>query len=152
MQFNRPIVLAGLSVFALLIAGYILFIPKGEKPAAPSAPQTGQVEQVWKESTLSPETIAKANAAVLDYRQCLARETSAKAGGKGDSRSIANTILKACEDRLLPIKAAYDTEQVPAALSERYMRKTRSQGVQSVMLAVQAAQAQRAVAAEEAKQ
>ena len=148
MKFDRPIVLAGLSVFALLASGCSPSSTQDEKPAA----QAGQVDQTWHESTLSPETIAKANAAVLDYRRCLAKETSVKAGAKDDSRSIANSILKACEDRLLPIKAAYDAEHVPANLSERYMRKTRSQGVQSVMLAVQSAQAQRAAAEEEAKQ
>ena len=147
MKFNRPIVLATLSVSMVLAAGCNPSASKDEKPAA----QNGEVDQVWKESTLSPETIAKANAAVKDYRQCLAKETAAKAGGKDDSRNIANAILKACEGRLLPIKAAYDAEQVPAAISERYLRKTRSQGVQSVMLAVQSAQAQRAVADEESK-
>lgn len=150
MKINRPIVLACLSVSALLASGCGPSTPKDEKPTP--AAQAGQEDQAWRESTLSPETIAKANAAVLDYRQCLAKETSAKAGGDGDSRTIANTILKACEDRLAAIKTAYDAEQVPAALSERYMRKTRSQGVQTVMFSVQAAQAQRAVAAEETKQ
>jgi len=148
MQINRPIALACLSACVLLAAGCGQSSPpKDDKPAA----QQGQIDQVWHESTLSQETIAKANAAVKDYRQCLLKETQAKASGKDDSRNIANSILKACEDRLLPIKAAYDAEQVPDYLTERYIRKTRSQGVQSVMLAVQAAQAQRAAAEDAAK-
>lgn len=148
MKFNRPIVLAGLSVFVLLASGCGPSKPKDDKAATPSGP----IDQVWHESTLSPETIAKANAAVLDYRQCLAKETSVKAGMKDDSRNIANNIMKACEDRLLPIKAAYDAENVPATITERYIRKTRSQGVQTVMFSVQSAQAQRAVTESEAKQ
>ncbi len=148
MKFTRPIVLACLTAAILMSAGCDQSTPKDEKAAAPSE----STDQGWQASTLSEDTIAKANAAVLDYRQCLAKQTGAKAFGEGDSRSIANEILKACEDRLGAIKTAFDAEQVPASISERYIRKTRSQGVQTVMLSVQSAQAQRAAAAEESKQ
>jgi hypothetical protein len=111
--------------------------------------QSGQAEQQWQASTLSPETIAKANAAVADYRQCLAKETAGKNAERGDPRAIANVILKACEDRLPAIKTAFDAESVPPVISERYIRKTRSQGVQTVLLEVSAVQAQKAGEEEE---
>lgn len=141
MQLNPHILLPGLLSMGLFIAGCGPSTPKdANQPAA----QAEQIEQTWQESSLSKETIAKANATVLDYRLCLDKETKAQAGGEGDSRAIANNILKACEPRLGGIKEAFDAENVPAAISERYQRKTRSQGVQMVMFRVQAVQAQKA--------
>lgn len=141
MKLHPPIVLLGLLSMGLCIAGCG---PSTPKDTAQPAAQSEQLEQTWQESTLSKETIAKANAAVLDYRQCLDKETKIQAGGEGDSRAIANMILKACESRLGAIKEAFDAENVPANISERYQRKTRSQGVQMVMFRVQAVQAQKA--------
>lgn len=143
MKSHRSFALACL----LLLGGCQQSPPAADKPAA----QAEAIDQVWHASTLSPDTIAKADAAVLDYRSCLAKETAAKARVKGDSRDIANAILKACENRLPAIKTAYDAEQVPAAISERYIRKTRSQGVQTVMFQVQSAQALFAAQEEEAR-
>lgn len=142
MKPHHPLALASL----LLLGACQQSPPVAEAPAKAADP-----DQQWNATTLSPDTIAKANAAVADYRACLVKETSAKAKVKGDSRDIANTILKACEDRLPAIKAAYDAENVPAALSERYIRKTRNQGVQAVMFQVQSAQALLAAQEEEAK-
>jgi len=138
MQLQRPLALAGL----LLLAGC------QSAPVAEPAPAA--VDQEWHASTLSPATIAKADAAVLDYHQCLTRETQARVNERGDPRAITNTILKACEDRLPAIKTAYDAENVPAVIAERYIRKTRSQGVQGVLRQVSAIQAQRAGEEEEA--
>lgn len=141
MQFHRSFVLA-----CLLLAG-CQSAPEDQKQSA----QADQTSQEWQASTLSAETIAKANAAVLDYRQCLAKEAAARNQERGDPRAISNEILKTCEDRLPAIKAAFDAENVPAAISERYIRKTRSQGVQSVMFAVSSVQAQKAGEEEEAQ-
>lgn len=138
MQFHRPLVLA-----CLFLAG-CQSAPVEEKPAAP-------MDQEWHASTLSPATIAKADAAVRDYRQCLTQETLARDQERGDPRAITNTILQACEGRLPTIKTAYDAEQVPATISEHKIRQTRSQGVQSVLRHVSGVQAQRAGEEEEAK-
>ena len=89
---------------------------------------------------------------MLEYRKCLAAETQAQANGRNDPRQITNAILKSCEDKLPAIKTAFDAENVPATISERYIRKTRSQGLQSVLRAVEAAQAQRAAEEEDAKE
>ncbi|MCX7111339.1 MAG: hypothetical protein NTX45_14670 [Proteobacteria bacterium] len=119
------------------------------KPPAGTAQPSAQtdsapIDQEWKPSTLSEQTIAKANASVMEYRKCLGEETKARAGGRGDPRQITNTILKNCEILLPAIKAAFDAENVPAVISERYMRKTRSHGAQSVLRAVMGVHAERA--------
>ncbi|MDD5033299.1 MAG: hypothetical protein PHE55_00960 [Methylococcaceae bacterium] len=106
----------------------------------------------WHRSTLSEQTIAKVNAGVADYRQCLTDAIVAQAKDRRDPRDIANTILKTCEPQLPAIKTAFDAENVPANLSERYLRKTRSQGAQSVLRSVQAVHALRAAEEEDAKE
>jgi hypothetical protein len=116
---------------------------EAEKPPADPV-QSTPADQQWHPSTLSDQTIATANAAVLDYRKCLASETKATARDRGDPRVIANSILKSCESRLSAIKTAFDGENVPAAISERYQRKTRSQGAQSVLRTVMGIHAERA--------
>jgi len=113
--------------------------------------QSAPVESQWKPSTLSEQTIAKVNAAVRDYQKCLNDETLARVNDQADSRAIADTILRRCEHKLAPIKAAYDAENVPASISERYMRKNRSQGAQSVLRFVMAVQAMRSAEAAEAQ-
>lgn len=131
MPFYRSIVLA-----YLLLAG-CQSAPVDKQPPAPN-------DQEWQASSLSPETIAKAKAAERDYRQCLTKEIVARNQNRGDPREITNLILKACEDRLPAIKTAFDAEKVPAIISERKIRQTRSHGVQSVLRAVSEVQAQRA--------
>jgi hypothetical protein len=122
----------------------------GCQSAPVAEPPAAALDQTWHESTLSADTIAKANAAVQDYHVCLSLASKAHYPDRGDPRVITNQILKACEDRLPAIKAAYDTEKVPDVISERYIRKTRSQAVQSVLRNVSAVQAQRAGDEEEA--
>lgn len=139
------VIFSGLCALLLLAA-----CNSSTEPAKPLA-QADSPEQTWQPSTLSEQTIAKANAAVLEYRQCLSKEIGAKAEDRADPRDIANTILKNCEDRLPAIKTAYDAENVPAVISERYIRKTRSQGAQSVLRSVMAVHAMRAADEEEAK-
>ena len=144
-----------LKTLLLAISASLIFVGCDSKPEAGKSPnspsESTQIDQEWRPSTLSAETIAKANAAVLDYRKCLSEETKAKAENRADPRDIANTILKNCENRLPAIKAAFDAENVPAAISERYLRKTRSQGAQSVLRIVMGVHAERAGEEEEAK-
>ena len=113
--------------------------------------QSAPVKSDWKPSTLSAQTIAKANGAVRKYHQCLNDETLALADDRADPRAIADEILKRCEHKLMPIKAAFDAEQVPASISERYLRKTRSQGAQSVLRYVMAVHAVRSANEAEAQ-
>jgi hypothetical protein len=121
--------------------------------STPSAkPPSSQQPQEWKQSTLSPDTIAKVKAVEADYNQCLTAETKARAYGDSDPRAIANAILNTCEPRLVGIKTAFDAEQVPASISEHKIRQTRSHGAQRIMLDVQSVHALRAAEQAEAKQ
>jgi hypothetical protein len=115
--------------------------PITQKPAPESA---------WQASTLSEQTIAKANAAVLDYQQCLNVQAQQRVLQRADPRAIADAVLQACEARLGGIKAAYDAEHVPAAISERYMRQTRSRGAQNLLRFVMSVHAMRAGEEQEA--
>lgn len=110
----------------------------------PTQTDSAPIDQEWKPSTLSDATIANANTAVLNYNKCLTTETKARAADRGDPRAITNTILKSCESLLSAIKTAFDAENVPAVISERYMRKTRSHGAQAVLRTVMGVHAERA--------
>lgn len=105
--------------------------------------QSAPVEREWKPSTLSEQTIAKAQAATVEYQKCLDAETKKWLKKQGDPRAITNAILQQCENKLLPIKTAFDAENVPASISERYMRRNRSQGAQAVLRFVEAVYAMR---------
>lgn len=97
----------------------------------------------WQPSTLSEQTIARANGAIRQYERCLNSEALGGVKHRGDPRGLADRILRACEGHLEGIRAAYSAEGVPDAISERYMRKTRSRGAQSLMRFLQAVEAQR---------
>lgn len=140
----RPLVLA-----CLLLLGGCQSAPSC--PPTPVAAKPADPSQ-WAESTLSECTKNKVKAAIEDYNQCLTKQTQLRASGRDDPRSIANTILKDCEERLSPIKDAYDAEHVPEAISQRHQRQVRSRGVQKVLFAVESVHAQRAGEEEEAKQ
>ncbi|WP_045224889.1 hypothetical protein [Methyloterricola oryzae] len=119
--------------------------PKPEVKAQTEAPTDGQ----WHASTLSPDTIAKANAAVKDYQSCLNRETLTHVNDPLDCRVIADGVLKVCESKLSGIKDAFEKEGVPDSISQRYMRKNRSQGAQEVLRYVMSVQAARVGEAQE---
>jgi len=136
-----------ISAFALLLLSACQTAPTS-KPPEPQASESGE----WRPSTLSEQTIAKANAAVKDYQICLNEQAGKRAGEKTDPRRVADEILKVCEERLAGVKTAYDTENVPAAISERYMRKTRSHGAQGLLRYLMSAYAMRVAEEEEAAQ
>jgi hypothetical protein len=120
-------------------------------PVAPIPAPQEAVKSQWQESTLSPDTIQRANQTVRDYRQCLNDATLALLKVPGDPRALSDRVLRQCEDRLAPIKDAYDREGVPASISERYQRRTRSQGAQSVLRVLMEVAAQRASEQSEGK-
>lgn len=104
----------------------------------------------WQASTLSEQTIGRANAAVQEYQRCLNAEALAGIDRMGDPRPLADQVLHACEDRLAEIRSAHEGAGVPAGITERYLRQTRSRGAQSLMRHLQAVAAQRAAEAEAA--
>lgn len=99
--------------------------------------------QAWQPSTLSEQTLDQVNAGLRVYQQCANDETRAHLNDRMDSRKVTDVILKNCEDKLSAIKTAFDAEQVPASISERYLRSKRSMAAQQILRVVMATQAVR---------
>jgi hypothetical protein len=100
-------------------------------------------EGEWAPSTLSEATMTKTREAQRGYEQCLNEQLVKHLASDTDSRAVTDTILKTCEDRLNPIRAAFDAEKVPAAITDRYLRQQRSRAAQGVLREIMAAQAVR---------
>lgn len=127
MRFALSLLAAGMALTACQSAA--------EKPPEPS--------QEWRPSTLKEETLNQVHAGLRVYEQCVNDETRAHMNDKEDSRRVTDLILKNCEDKLLAVKAPFDAEKVPDAISERYLRSKRSQVAQQVVRVVMATQAVR---------
>lgn len=110
-----------------------------------------QAEGEWTPSTLSDATIAKVTEAKSAYGKCLDEELRKALSSDADPRALADAIMKTCEARLAPIKAAHDAEKVPAEITERYLRQIRSRGAQGLLREIMAAQAVRQSGADSAK-
>jgi hypothetical protein len=108
-------------------------------------------EGEWNPSTLSDASISQAQAAKLAYQQCLDAEMQKSLASSADSRALTDAILNACEDRLKPIRTAYDAEKVPASITDRYLKQLRSRGAQSVVREIMAVQAVRQANTDAAK-
>ncbi|WP_370525787.1 DUF2760 domain-containing protein [Methylococcus sp. BF19-07] len=110
------------------------------------APAFLHAEGEWQPSTLSEATLAKVHEAAKAYQDCLNEAFRAHVGEDVDSRLQTDRILHACENRLTPMKAAFDAEQVPDSISERYMRSYRTRGARDLVRLLMSAQAARAAA------
>jgi hypothetical protein len=117
------------------------------KPTAnkPELEAEAEGEKAWQPSSLSEQTIERVGAIATDYQKCLNGEIMAgAAASNADPRAVTDTVLRKCEAKLGPMKAAFDAEKVPDDLSNRYLRKTRTQGARNVLKFVMSAQALRA--------
>ena len=103
----------------------------------------GEIKQEWQPTTLKEATLNKVNAGLEQYQRCLNDETRAHVNDRDDSRRVADRILQRCEDRLTPVKAAFDAEKVPGVISDRYIRSKRSKAAQQVVRVVMSAEASR---------
>ncbi|WP_017365876.1 DUF2760 domain-containing protein [Methylococcus capsulatus] len=120
--------------------------------AALGAPALLRAEGEWQPSTLSEATLAKVHEAAKAYQDCLNEAFRTHVGEDVDSRVQTDRILHACENRLTPMKAAFDAERVPDSISERYMRSYRTRGARDLVRLLMSAQAARAAAAESASE
>lgn len=116
--------------------------------AALGAPTLLRAEGEWQPTTLSEATLAKVHEAAKAYQDCLNEEFRAHVGEDVDSRLQTDRILHTCENRLTPMKAAFDAEKVPDSISERYMRSHRTRGARDLVRLLMSAQAARAADAE----
>lgn len=116
--------------------------------AALGAPALLRAEGEWQPTTLSEVTLVKVHEAAKAYQDCLNEEFRDHVGEAVDSRLQTDRILRTCENRLTPMKAAFDAEKVPDSISERYMRSHRTRGARDLVRLLMSAQAARAADAE----
>jgi hypothetical protein len=108
-------------------------------------------EGEWEPATLSEATMRTTQQAKLAYDRCLGEQLQASIASEADSRAVSDAILRACEDRLTPIRTVLAGEKVPDALIDRYLRQQRSRAAQAVLREVMGSQAVRQAAKEAAK-
>jgi hypothetical protein len=106
-------------------------------------PAFGEGEEEWKASTLKDETLQKVQTALVGYQQCVNDETRLHINDKLDSRAVTDSVLKKCEEKLGAVKTAFDGENVPASVSERYMRSRRTHAARNILKTVMGIQALR---------
>ncbi|QFY42934.1 hypothetical protein F6R98_10185 [Candidatus Methylospira mobilis] len=101
----------------------------------------------WSESTLSEKTQQQIQTEALNYQKCLNQQLMAGFPTETDPRAVTDTILRRCEEQLIPIKKTFDAEKVPDEISNRYLRQKRTQGARNVLKFVMSAQAVKAAEA-----
>ena len=95
----------------------------------------------WQGSQLSPVTIETAQTATHQYHLCLDKEIKGIALAGKDSRAVTDLVLKKCEPALAPIRSAFAKENVQPVITNRYLRRKRTQAARNVLHAVMFAQA-----------
>jgi hypothetical protein len=127
----------------LLISG--LFLAGCQSAADKKADSAStQTSDTWNESTLSEQTQQKIQAEALNYQKCLNQQLMTGFPTNVDPRAVTDTILRRCEEHLIPIKTAFDAEKIPDDISNRYLRQKRTQGARNVLKFVMSAQAAQA--------
>jgi len=124
---------------SLALAGVVLLFHGVGAQAGEPEP----IQQEWQPTTLSDKTQAKVNAGLEEYQKCLNEETKKHVQDKEDSRKLTDLVLRNCEAKMTPIKEAFDAENVPGAISDRYLRSKRSRAAQQVVKIMMQAQAAR---------
>ena len=94
----------------------------------------------WQDSQLSPAAIETAQAATHRYHLCLDKEIKDIALAGKDSRAVTDLVLKKCEPALAPIRSAFEKENVLPVITNRYLRRKRTQAARNVLHAVMLAQ------------
>lgn len=97
----------------------------------------------WKNTTLSDENIDHIQKAKYQYMQCITDEVQKKTYAKMDSRVATDQILKKCEDALSHIRTVLSKEKVPDPMTDRYLKKTRTQTARKVLEQLMYAEAAR---------
>ena len=105
---------------------------------AGSACSTGQ----WTPSQLAEQTIQTSQQATLAYHLCLDKYLKAYALEGDDPRDITARITKKCEDQLTPIVSAFEKENVPPQIIQRFLRQKRTQATRHILRLVMFSMAQ----------
>ncbi len=94
----------------------------------------------WQNSQLSSATIKAAQAATHQYHLCLDHEIQHIPLVGKDSRAVTDLLLKKCEPALEPIRTAFEKENVLPVVTNRYLRRKRTQAARNVLHAVMVGQ------------
>lgn len=105
----------------------------------------GGESHAWENTTLKAETRKKIEEGATQYRSCLNEKSKPLLAEPGDSRQQTDRVLRECESSLVAVKQAFRMEKIPEPLSDRYMRRLRTQGGRDVLQALMYAEAQRSV-------
>ena len=89
--------------------------------------------QSWESTTLSDATIKHIQEAKHQYLLCITTEAKKLYKTKMDSRAATDFILKQCEENLAQIRTVFEQEKVPVAITDRYLKKTRTQTARKVL-------------------
>ena len=89
--------------------------------------------QSWESTTLSDATIKHIQEAKHQYLLCITTEAKKLYNTKMDSRAATDFILKQCEENLAQIRTVFEQEKVPVAITDRYLKKTRTQTARKVL-------------------
>lgn len=104
------------------------------------APQTLNTHS-WQASALSEQTIIQATQASQEYFACIQEELARYRYQGGDSRYETQSLLRRCEARLTPIRSAFAAEGVDPHITERYLKRKRTQAARHVLEAIMGAEA-----------
>ena len=89
--------------------------------------------QSWESTTLSDTTIKHIQEAKHQYLLCITTEAKKLYKTNMDSRAATDLILKQCEENLAQIRTVFEQEKVPVAITDRYLKKTRTQTARKVL-------------------
>ncbi len=97
----------------------------------------------WQATTLSDTTIKQVQQAKYKYMQCITREMQNAAYVGMDSRTATDKVMKKCESSLSNIRTVFSAEKVPATISDRYLKKTRTETARKILQQLMFAEAAR---------
>ena len=78
--------------------------------------------------------------------QCVTNEMQNSAYVKMDTRAATDQVLKKCEQPLSDIRTVFNSEKGPTTISDRYLKKTRTQTARKVLEQLMFAEAARKMA------
>ncbi|MCX8050030.1 MAG: hypothetical protein N3A55_10305 [Methylohalobius sp.] len=96
----------------------------------------------WQPSALSDQVIEQANQASREYFACIQERLSRYRYRGGNSRYETQALLRHCEHHLKSIRQAFSAEGVDAKITERYLKRKRTQAARYVLETIMGLEAQ----------
>jgi len=87
----------------------------------------------WQNTSINDETIAKIQAANLEYKKCASDEMQKPLYRQQDSRRATDEIIRQCEGILSKMRTVYLAEKVPDVIADRHLKQMRIQVTRSVL-------------------